>query len=138
MGHTWLTYPAFEDTYRFLENSWYALLESYQQRLNSNSLATVERMSQHADNPALPMVISLQVACVNNAILLDNLTSQMAIEETEIRRSNRNIPIDYHYANAELHFRMLGDSEDDQADRNDSDKRDAIPTASQGHSPQLT
>ena len=39
-------------------------------------------------------VISTEAVCVHNAILLDYLTSQVALEEPEIGRTDPNIPID--------------------------------------------
>jgi len=36
----------------------------------------------------------MEAACVDNAILLDNLTSEVALEEPEIRSPDSNIPID--------------------------------------------
>jgi hypothetical protein len=40
------------------------------------------------------MVISVEAARVGNAILLDFLTSEVALEEPEIRSTDSNIPID--------------------------------------------
>jgi hypothetical protein len=47
------------------------LPESYQQRVYYNSLATVKRKIQQAENPTPAMEISVQAARVDNAILLD-------------------------------------------------------------------
>jgi len=40
------------------------------------------------------MVISLEAAPVDKAIFLDYLTSEVALEEPEIRCTDQNIPID--------------------------------------------
>jgi hypothetical protein len=42
-GHKVLTSPGVADTYAFLMSTWCTLLESNQQRLYNNTLATVER-----------------------------------------------------------------------------------------------
>jgi len=50
-----------------------------------NSLATVKRQIQQAENPMPAKVISTEEARVDNAILLDLLTSEVTLEEPEIR-----------------------------------------------------
>jgi len=76
------------------------------------------------------VVISVDAARVDNAIPLDYLTSEVPLEEPEIRTTDPNIPIDNKCTDDELHFRMPGGSgdQDDQCD--ESDVRDAIPSAS--------
>jgi len=67
------------------------------------------------------MVISMEAACVDNAILVDNLTSEV------IGSIYPNIPIDNNCTHDELHLGMpvgSGDLGDE------GDKSDAIPTAS--------
>jgi len=80
-GHKLLTSPGIADTYTFLMNTWNTLLESYQQRVYNNTHATVKRQIQQAENPMPAMVISVEAACVDNAILLDRLTPELALEE---------------------------------------------------------
>jgi hypothetical protein len=63
-------------------NTWNTLPESYQQRVNTNTLATVKRQIQQAENPTPAMVISVEGVRVDNAILLDYLASEVALEKT--------------------------------------------------------
>jgi len=93
-GRKLLTPPRVADTYTFLMNPWNTLPESYQQRVYNNTLATVKRQIQQAENPTPAMVISVEAARVDNAILLDYLTSEVALEEPEIGSTDQNIPID--------------------------------------------
>jgi len=73
------------------------------------------------------VVISVEAARVDNAILLDYLNSEVALEEPEIGSTDSNIPIDHNCTDDELHFRMPGGSGDFE---DEGDKSDAIPTAS--------
>jgi hypothetical protein len=75
-----LTLPGVADTYTFLMNTWNTLPESYQQRVYNNTLATVKHQIQQAENPTPAVVISTEAASVDNAILLDYLTSKVALE----------------------------------------------------------
>ena len=108
-------------------NTWNTLPESYQQRVYNNTLATVKRQIQQAENPTPAVVISVEAARVDNAILLDYLTSEVALEEPEIGSTDPNIPIDNNCTDDELHFGMPGGSGDFE---DEGDKSDAIPTAS--------
>jgi len=74
--------------------------------------ATVKREIQCAENPTPAVVISVETARVDNAILLDHLTSEVALEEPEIRSTDPNIPIDNNCTDDELHFGIPGDSAD--------------------------
>jgi len=112
MGRKLLTSPGVADTYTLLMNTWNTLPESYQQRVYNNTLATVTRQIQQADNPTPTMVISVEAARVDNAILGDYLTSEVAIGEPEIGSSDPNIPIDNNCTVDELHFGMPGESRD--------------------------
>jgi hypothetical protein len=76
------------------------------------------------------VVISVEAACVNNAILLNWLTSKVVLQEPEIRSTDRNIPIDKDSTNDQLHFGMPGGSGDDEEEAEASDVCDAIPTIS--------
>ena len=71
MGRKLLTSPGIADMYTFLMNTWNTLLENNQQRVYKNTLATVKRRIQHAENPTPAEVISVEAARVDNAILLD-------------------------------------------------------------------
>jgi hypothetical protein len=89
-------------------NTWNTQQESYQQRVYNNTLATVKRQIQRAENPAPAVVISVKAARVAYAILLDYLTSDVALEETDIRSTDANIPIHNTCTDDELHFGMPG------------------------------
>ena len=112
-------------------NTWNTLPESYQQRVYNNTLATDKRHIQQVENPMPAMVISVEAARVDNAILLDYLASEVALEEPEIGSTDPNIPIDNNCTDDELHSGMPGGSWDYQDEGDESDDRDAIPTASQ-------
>jgi len=73
------------------------------------------------------VVISVEAARVDTAILLDYLTSEVALEEPEIGRTEPNILIDNNCMDDELHFGMPGGSGDF---KDENDESDAIPTAS--------
>jgi len=127
MGRKLLTSPGIAHTYTFLMNSWNTLPESYLQRVYSNTLATVMRQIQPVENPTPAAVISVEAARVVNAILLDYLTSEVALEAPEVGSTDPNIPMDNNYTDDELHFEMPGGSGDF---KDEGDESDAIPTAS--------
>ena len=72
----------------------------------------------------------MEAAHPDYAILLDYLTSEVALEEPEIGNTDPNIPIDNNCTDVELHFAMPGGSGDYNDEGDASDVRDAIPTAS--------
>jgi len=129
-GRKMSTSPGFADMYTFLMNTWNTLPESYQQRVYNNTLATVKRQIQQAENPTPAVVISVEVARVHNAILFDYLASEVELEEPEIESTDPNIPIDNNCTNDEFHFEIPGGSADYEDEGDESDDRDAIPTAS--------
>ena len=131
MGRKLLTSPAVADMYTFLMNTWNALPESYQQRVYKISLATVKRQIHQAVNPTPAEVISTEAARVDNAILLDYLTSMVALEESEIGSTDPNIPIDTNCTDDELHFAMPVGCEDYDDNGGKMDVIDAIPTTIQ-------
>jgi len=134
-GRKLLTSPGVADTYTFLMNTWNTLPESYQQRVHNNTLATVKRQIQQAENPTPAVVISVEAAHGDNAILLDYLASKVALEEPEIGSSDPNIPIDNNWTDDELHFGMPGGSGDYEDESDERDDRNAIPTASRRRRP---
>jgi hypothetical protein len=69
----------------------------------------------------------VEAAHVDNAIPLDYLTSEVALEEPEIGSTDPNIPINNNCTDNELHFGVPGGNGDFD-DR--ADESDAIPTAS--------
>jgi hypothetical protein len=111
-------------------NTWNTLPESYQQRVYKNTLATVKRQIQQAENPTPAAVISTEAARVDIPILLHYLTSEVALEEPEIGSTDPNIPIDNNCTDDELHFGMPGGCEDYDDGGNEIDESYAIPTAS--------
>jgi len=129
-GHKLLTSLGIADTYAFLMNTWNTPPESYQGRVYNNTLATVKRQIQQAENPMPAMVISMEAARVDNAILLDYLTSEVPLEEPDIGTTDPNIPIDNNCTDDELHFGMPGGCGDYEDEGDECDVRNAIPTAS--------
>jgi hypothetical protein len=111
-------------------NTWNTLLESYQQRVYNYTHATVKRQIQQEENPTPAVVISMEAAHVDNAILLDYLASEVALEEPEIRSTDPNILIDNNCMDDELHFGMPGGSGNYEDEGDESNLHDAIPTAS--------
>jgi len=130
-----LTSPGVADTYTFLMNTWNTLPESYQQRVYNNTRATVKRQIQQAENPTPAVVISVEAARVDHAILLVYLASKVALEEPEIGSTDPNIPIDNNCTDDELHFGMPAGSGDFEDEGDECDDRDAIPTASRRRRP---
>jgi hypothetical protein len=116
-------------------NSWNTLPESYQQMVYNNFLATVKRQIQQAENPMPAVLISVEAAHVDNAILLDYSASNLALEEPEIRSTDPNIPINTNCTDEELHFGMPGGSGDYEDEGDESYNQDAIPTTSRRRCP---
>jgi hypothetical protein len=110
-------------------NTWNTLLESYQQRVYNNTLATVNREIQQAENSTPAVVISTEAASIDNATRLDNLTSEVALEEPEIGKTDPNIPIDTNCTDDRLHFGIPGASGGYKGEGDESDEHDAIRTA---------
>jgi len=126
-----LTSPGVADTYTFLMNTWNTLPESYQQRVYNNTHVTVKcQIQQAGDNPTPAVVIHVEAAHDDNAILHNYLTSKVALEEPEIGSTDPNIPIDNNCRNHELYFRMPAGSGDHEAEGDKRDVQDAIPSAS--------
>jgi len=111
-GGKLLTLPGVADTYAFLMNTWNTLPESYQQRVYNNTLATVKSQIQQAENPMPAVVIRVEATLVDNAILLDYLTSVVWLEEPEIGNTDPDIPITTNRRYAKLHLGMPGGSGD--------------------------
>jgi len=81
-------------------------------------------------NPTPAVVNSVEAARVANAILLDYLTSEVAVEEPGIASTDPNIQIANNCTDDELHIGMPGGSRDNKDEGDESDMRDTIPTAS--------
>jgi hypothetical protein len=129
-GPKLLTPPGVADMYTLLMNTWNTLPESSQQRVYNNTLAIVKRQIQQTENPTPAVVISTEGASVDNAILLDYLTTDLAVEDPEIRSTDPNILIDNNCTDDELHSGMPGGSGNYEDKDDQSDEYDAIPTAS--------
>jgi len=112
-------------------HTWNTLPASSQQRVYNNTLAAVKRQIQQVESPTPAVFISTDGAHNNNAIHLDYLTSEVALEEPQIRSTNPNIPIDNNCTDDEIHFRIPAGSADYEDEVDESDLCDAIPTASQ-------
>jgi len=109
-------------------NTWNTLPESYQHRVYNNTLATVNRQMQQAKDPTPAVVISVEAARVDNAILLDYLPSEEALEEPEIGSTDPHIPIDSNCTDGELQFRMPEGSRDYKDQGDERDVCNDIPT----------
>jgi hypothetical protein len=59
------------------------------------------------------------------------LTSEVALEEPDIRTTGPNIPIDNNCVDDDLHFGMPGACEDYDDEGDEINEGDAIPTTSQ-------
>jgi hypothetical protein len=116
-------------------NTFNTLPESYHQRVYNNTLDTVKRQIQQAENPTSPVVISMESARVGNAILLGYLASEVALEAPEIGSTEPNIPIDNNCTDYELLFGMPGGSTDYEDQGDETDYYNAIPTASRRRRP---
>jgi hypothetical protein len=103
--------------------------ESFQLRVYNNTLATVKCQIKQAENPTPAVVISVEAAHVDNGILIEYLASEVALEEPEIGSTDQTIPIDNNCMDDKLHFGMPGGSRDYEDEGDNSDDRDAIPTA---------
>jgi hypothetical protein len=125
-GHKMLTWLGDADMYTFLMNTWNTLPESYQQRVYQITLATVKRQIEQAENQTSAKVISTEVAHVDNVILLDYLTSEVALGDPEIRSTDPDIPIDNNYTDDELNLRMPGGSKDYGDEGDEIDMNNAI------------
>jgi hypothetical protein len=92
----------------------------------NNTLATVKRQIQQAENPTPAVVISVEAARGDNAILLDYLISKVALDEPEIVSTDPNIRIDNNCTEDELHCGMPWGSRDFE---DEDDESDAILTS---------
>jgi hypothetical protein len=100
-------------------NTWNALPESYQQRVYNNTLASVKLRIQEAEFPTPREIISTEAAVVDNAMLLDFLDSEPAMQEPEIGVTNPSVPVDNKESDDDMHFRMLPEDEEESDDNND-------------------
>jgi len=125
-----LILPGVADMYTFLMISWNTLPESYQQWVYQNNLVNGKCQMQKAENPMPAEVISTKAAHADNAFLLDDLTSKVALEEPEIGSTDPNTRIDNNCTDDELHSGMPGSCEDPDDEGDKIDESDAIPISS--------
>jgi hypothetical protein len=116
-------------------NTWNTLPESYQQRVYNNTLATVKCQIHQAEDPTPAVVISMEAAHVDNAILLDHLASKMALDEPEIGITDLNIPIDKIAPMTNFISGCHGAAGITKMKGDESDDCEAIPTASRRQRP---
>jgi len=81
------------------------------------------------------MVISVDVATVNNGSLVDYLTSEVALEEPEIGSTDANISIVNSFTDDQPHLGMPAGSVDYEDEYDESDECNVISTASQWRRP---
>jgi len=129
-GRKLLTSPGLADTYTLVMNPWNTLPESYQHKVCNNNPTTVMHQIQQAENPTPGVVISVEAAGVDNAILFEYLSSEVAPEEPEIGSTEPNIAIVNNSMDDDLHFGMPVGSADYEDDGDECDLWDAILTVS--------
>jgi hypothetical protein len=111
-------------------NTWNTLPESYQQRVYDNPPATVKSHIQQVVNAMPAVVISLDAARVDNGILPDYFTSEVALEEPEIGITDPNIPIDNNCTDDEVDCGIPGGSGDYEDEGDENEVRNNIHTCS--------
>jgi hypothetical protein len=75
-----------------------------------HTLVKVKRQTQQAENPTPTVFITLEAARDGTNILLEYVTSEVAIDEPETRITDPNIVIDNNCTDDELHFAIPGNS----------------------------
>jgi hypothetical protein len=119
-----------EDMFTFLINTCNTVPVSYQQRVYKDTLAIVKRQIQQLENPTPAVVISMEAVSVHNSILLDFLTSEVALEEHDINSTDPDIHNDNNSTDDVPDFGMPGGSGNYKHEADKSDEHDAIPTTS--------
>jgi len=93
------------------------------------------RRIQKEEDPTHTVVIRVEAAHVYNVILLDDFISEVALEEHESGMTDQDIPIENNCMDDELHLSMPEDDRVYEDEGDESDVRDAIPTASHRRQP---
>jgi len=101
----------------------------------NKTLPTVKRQIQQVENPTPAVVMSVEAAHVDNAILHDYLTSKVALEEPGVGSTDPNIPIHNHHNDDKFHFGMPGGSEDYEIEGDECALPNAVPSASRQRRP---
>jgi hypothetical protein len=97
------TLPGVANTYTFLMNTCNTLPESYQQRVCNNILATVKCQIQQTENPTPAVVIMVEAAPVNNAIVLVASAKCNSVQQPYANLSDTPVAL----ASASKYFQML-------------------------------
>jgi len=95
----------------------------------NNTRATVKHQIEQVENPMRAVVISVEAARVDNAILLDYVDSKVTLEEPVIGSTDPNIRLDNNFTDDELNFGMPGGCGEYEDEGDESDDRDAIQSA---------
>jgi hypothetical protein len=112
-------------------NTWNTQLESCQLRVYQNTPATFQRQIRQGENPTAAVIFCMDAGCVGNAILLNNLTSEVALDDPVIRTTNSYTPLDNNHHDGNMHFGMPGGSRDQEDEGDTGDEDDDISTISQ-------
>jgi hypothetical protein len=112
MGFKLLTSPEIPETYTLLMNSGNTLWESYQQRVYNDTVSAVQHQIELTENKIPAEVIRTKAVHIDNAILPDYLTSNVALEEAKIESSDPYILLYNHYPDDMLHFGLPWGSKD--------------------------
>jgi hypothetical protein len=127
-----LTSHGVANTYTFLMNTWNTPFQGYQQKVYKNTLATVKRQIQKAENPIPAAAISKEAAVVDNAILRDNMSHEVPLTEPEFGSTHLTIPMYDNCTDGELHSGMPGGSTDYEYPGDELDDRDVNPSPPAG------
>jgi hypothetical protein len=95
-----------------------------------NTLATLRSHIQQTENPTTAAVISPDAAHADNTILLDYLTSSVALQEPEIGCTELNNLTHNNCPHEQLHFGKPGGCEDYNDEGDEIEMCEAHPTAS--------
>jgi len=105
-GHKLLTMPGVGETYTILMNTWNTQPESCQPRVYTSTTAIFKRQIRQAENSTPAVINRMDAGCIDNGILLNYLTSEVALEDLVIGSTNPYTPIDINCSDGEMHFRM--------------------------------
>jgi hypothetical protein len=95
-----------------LMNTWNMLPESYEQRVNTNTVAALKHQIQQAENTTPAVVTSIEGVWVDNIIVLHILTFELEYERPQNGSTNGNILISNNCMDNKLQSGMPGGSWD--------------------------
>jgi hypothetical protein len=81
-------------------------------------------------NPTLATVIGVEATRVDNAMIFDNLPSEVALEESEIRSTDPDVLINITCTENQVCLRMAGGSKQYEGEGDESNRLDEISTPS--------